>query len=906
MPRLVLYSFRLSALLIAISGLLSCGGSNPAPINAASLAAVSVAVVPPSMSIPTGTTQPFTANVNNSSVSGVQWLVNGFPGGGGNIGTIDSSGNYTAPQFIPNPPNVTITAIPDADNTKSGSAQVTIVGAQVPAQVAMSPTGTAYLQVGTSMPLSAVVTGPPDTGVIWQVVNNGTVVTNGNSSFGTITPGANGNATYKAPAALPPGNTVTIRAASHAQPNVFTSCKVVISLGPPPFETVIISPAAATVEATTFFGFTATVIGAANTAVTWEVNGQVGGSTEFGSVGPGLNTGTATYFAPTKAPVQNVVTVTAVSQAQSSATATASVTIAAPPSNPVSIQISSGPSTLAICSTAEYMATVGSTVGSLTNPSITWEVNGITGGDLTYGTITPEAGTNGKTANYVAPLHLPSDATVVIGAIPDAAPTKADAVDLTLTIPQVTINVLDTQNQQSTVQVGVGQTIPFEATVKTPCGAQTATWYVGQNGNYVEGGNSTLGTISPDVAANLVTYTAPATVPSNPTVVIKATADAAPSDFSTATVTINSHPVITVSITPSTPQTVVFLGAPGNSNVNYQATVAGTTNTELTWEVNGIPGGDNTCACGVGTIDVPNALVPTQATYTAPAAVPSPATVQVTAVSVPFPTVVSNADPVTIINPPPPPPTITIEPSTIFPIIPGQTLNPSAEIVCENGGCNQVVDWSLSLPSGVPCTVATCGSLNPTQTNNQATTYSSPPSIPTDPYFVNLTATDDSDQSVFNTVRIEITSSATTSLSISPTNPTIQAGSASLITFTATLVNAPADTPVQWELQCNSLAPAPGENCGVFFPPPLYGPGCISDPSGHEECHAAFAINDPPSVSITYIPPEQLGTGNFVPNSCISVSGPSNGLVPLVASVSGGNCPGGLCEVTACITVTPP
>jgi len=903
MPKLVLRSFSLSALLVAISALLSCGGSHPAPINAAALAAVSVAVVPPSMSIATGTTQAFTATVNNSNVSGVQWLVNGVPGGGGNIGTIDSSGNYTAPQFIPNPPSVTITAIADADNSKSGSAQVTIIGAQVPAQVTISPTK-AYLQVGTTLTLSATVTGPADTGVIWEVVNNGTVVTNGNSSLGTITSGANGSETYKAPAAVPPGGTVSIRAASHAQPNVFASCEVVISLTPPNIATVTISPASATVEATTFFDFSASVAGIANTAVTWEVNGQIGGSTVYGTIAPGTNSGTATYFAPAKPPIPNVVTVTAVSQAQATAFAAAQVTITPAPANPVSVQIS-GETTLPICSQAEYTATVGNT----TNTSVTWQVNGIAGGDLTYGTITAEAPPNGNIATYVAPLQLPSDATVVIGAVPAAAPNEVAALDVALTNPTVTINVLDTQNGQSTAQVGVGQAIPFEGKVTAPCGAQTATWYVGQNGSYVEGGNSTLGTISPDVQANLVTYTAPATVPSNPTVTIKATADTAPSVFGTATVTINSAPVVTVSIAPSSPQTVVYLGAPGNSDVNYQATVTGTTNTDLTWEVNGIPGGDNTCACGIGTIG-PNPSAPgdlTQAQYTAPAAVPSPPTVQITAVSVPFPTVVSNADQVTIINPPPPPPTITIESSTIFPIVPGQTLMPFASVACPAGGCNQIVDWSLSLPSGAPCTVAMCGSLNPTQTNAVATTYTSPPSIPTDPYFVNLTATVDSDRSVFTTVQIEITSSATTSLSISPTNPTIQAGSTGLITFTATLINAPANTEVQWELQCNSLAPAPGENCGVFTPPPLYGPGCITDGKGHTWCHAAFAIDDPPSVNISYTPPEQLGTNNnFVTNSCNPSSTSNNGLVPLVATVSGGNCTTDSCTATACITVTPP
>lgn len=40
----------------------------------------------------------------------VEWLVNGVRGGNGNVGTIDASGNYTAPAFVLNSENVVITA----------------------------------------------------------------------------------------------------------------------------------------------------------------------------------------------------------------------------------------------------------------------------------------------------------------------------------------------------------------------------------------------------------------------------------------------------------------------------------------------------------------------------------------------------------------------------------------------------------------------------------------------------------------------------------------------------------------------------------------------------------------------------------------------------------------------------
>jgi hypothetical protein len=876
--------FGIAVVLASVITLLSCGGTSAAPVNGANaLGGVAIRITPQTMTVSTSSTQAFTATVANSNVSGVQWLVNGFPGGGGDVGTIDSSGNYTAPAYIPNPPTVTVTAVANADNTKSANAQVTITGAQLPAQVTISPIS-AYLQVGTILQLSASVQGPADTSVIWQV--NG--VGGGNSTVGTIAAGKNNTAVYTAPAKVPSPATVTITAASHAQPTHTASCSVTIFEQPPNIATVTITPTQATVEAGTFIPFSASVSGVTDTTVSWAVNNDIGGNSVDGTISSGTNN-TATYTAPVKPPVPNTVTVTAVSHAQPSKSASATVTITPPPVNPVTIKVQ-GPSETSLCSIPQYMATVG----NATDESVIWQVNGVTGGNATYGKIAPIAG-NGNTANYTPPQQLPSPPDVVIGAIPNAAPNEAGTVDVSLTAPPITVSVTDTLNGLSTFQLAVTQTQQLQASVKNSCTLQTATWYVGQNGNYVEGGNSTLGTIVPDIGVNLVTYTAPASVPSNPTVTIKATADAAPSIFGTATATINATPVISVSITPSTNQTVQISGGNGNSDVFYHATVAGTTNTDVTWEVNGIPGGDNTCGCGIGVIGPDNTHPgdPTYAVYTAPAAVPNPSAVQVTAVSVPFPAVVSNADQVTITNPPPPPPSVSID--TLYAIIPGQTEPVNA--TPQNAGTNTTVDWSLSLPSGAPCTVATCGTISPTQTNNAPTTYTAPQSIPTDPYYVNITATLDAYPNVQATAQMEITANATPSISISPANPTIQAGSSGIITFTATVINAPQNTEVTWQMQCNSLAPKPNEWC-FDFTGDGGGPGCLDVTA--KECFEN-AQQGLPSVPAIYYPPGALGS-NFQQNACATTQG-SDGLVPIAATITVG---GTNFTAETCITVTPP
>ena len=65
-------------------------------------------------------TQAFTATVSNASNTAVQWTVSS---GGG---TIDGSGNYTAPATVPSPAAVTVAATSQADPSKSGAGTVNI------------------------------------------------------------------------------------------------------------------------------------------------------------------------------------------------------------------------------------------------------------------------------------------------------------------------------------------------------------------------------------------------------------------------------------------------------------------------------------------------------------------------------------------------------------------------------------------------------------------------------------------------------------------------------------------------------------------------------------------------------------------------------------------------------------
>ncbi|MFZ0708008.1 MAG: hypothetical protein WAM71_20580, partial [Candidatus Korobacteraceae bacterium] len=115
--------------------------------------------------------------------------------------------------------------------------------------------------------------------------------------------------------------------------------------GPPPNITIAISPTSASLAAGATQQFQATVTGSTNTAVTWQVNGTVGGNTQLGTIS---STGLYTAPSPTQ-PLQ--VTVTAVAAADTSKTANAAVMVSAagppPPPPPVVSSFTTSPSVVA-------------------------------------------------------------------------------------------------------------------------------------------------------------------------------------------------------------------------------------------------------------------------------------------------------------------------------------------------------------------------------------------------------------------------------------------------------------------------------------------------------------------------------------------------------------------------------
>jgi len=100
--------------------------SNAFFIDVVAAPAVSISITPASATVRTGRTKQFTAAVKNTSNTAVIWKVNGIAGGNAAVGTISTSGLYKAPNVVPNPATVAVSATAAADTSKAASASVTV------------------------------------------------------------------------------------------------------------------------------------------------------------------------------------------------------------------------------------------------------------------------------------------------------------------------------------------------------------------------------------------------------------------------------------------------------------------------------------------------------------------------------------------------------------------------------------------------------------------------------------------------------------------------------------------------------------------------------------------------------------------------------------------------------------
>ncbi len=306
--------------------------------------------------------------------------------------------------------------------------------------------------------------------------------------------------------------------------------------------------------------------------------------------------------------------------------------------------------------------------------TVTWAINGTVGGSATYGTVSP-------TGKYTAPVVIPPDNQITIKVTSTADATKFGTAQISITQPLVYIwsaypntvtpgavslsingagfvsGAVVTINDQPlptaylsptslkvtgnvpvsmlglaklrAINPGPGSTTsdPVNLTVKSSAvslslnpssialpinTSQAFTATVTGSVNTAVTWSTNIGTIS---AAGL--YTAPAILPNPPTALVTAKSVADPLVAVSAVVTLN-QPAVTVSVSPAAAQ--LFL----NGTQQLSATVVGNANTAVTWSAT------------AGTIS-PTGL------FTAPAAMPNPASITVTATSVAVPTALGKA-----------------------------------------------------------------------------------------------------------------------------------------------------------------------------------------------------------------------------------------------------------------------
>jgi DNA-binding beta-propeller fold protein YncE len=181
---------------------------------------------------------------------------------------------------------------------------------------------------------------------------------------------------------------------------------------------VTVSPSPAVVPLGGQLQFLATVTGTATTSVTWQLclvptptnlqptvcspatTGQTQMPSGYGIITTGqTNTPQGGFYtAPTSLPPTNDFLVVATSTVNTKIFGTTVVHLDS------TIRVAVAPSTATIAPGDSYTFTAN--VTGTTNTAVTWEVNGIAGGDVTDGFITPGGG-NGNTAVYVAPISNP-------------------------------------------------------------------------------------------------------------------------------------------------------------------------------------------------------------------------------------------------------------------------------------------------------------------------------------------------------------------------------------------------------------------------------------------------------------------------------------------------------------------
>jgi hypothetical protein len=216
-----------------------------------------------------------------------------------------------------------------------------------------------------------------------------------------------------------------------------------------------------------------------------------------------------------------------------------------------------------------------------------------------------------------------------------------------------------------------------------------------------------------------------------------------------ATVTIVS--AVTVAVAPSGVTVAI------TQRTTLTTTVAGTSNTAVTWSVNGIPNGNTILGqiCQLSTVPciAPTGPASGSVDFLAPAVVPTSNPVTVTATSAADPTRSGTA--IVIITGPTAAASVSISPPFAFITPSTATLSQQRFVATVTGNSNTSVTWTVqSVVPGQGCSGAGCGSVDATGL------YSAPTSAPS-PNGISVIATSVADGTKSATATVAITSGPT-------------------------------------------------------------------------------------------------------------------------------------------------
>ena len=455
--------------------------------------------------------------------------------------------------------------------------------------VSVAPS-TASVALGATQQFIATVSNASNTAVSWSVAGSGCA----GAACGTV--GSSG--LFTAPQILPARASVTLTATSAADPSKAASATLSITSA---FTFTVSGPSAVASGATA--QFTATLTPAPNSnpsrVVSWSVSGPGCSGMACGNVA-----GAGSYTAPASAPSPDTVMVTATPAADPTKAASVALTINAI----VSVSVSPPSASVELGRSQPFTATVTGTE----DRSVTWDVNGTVGGNQTLGTVT---NSSSDTTTYSAPANMPTPNQVTVRARSNADPNAFATAGVTL-FSSVAVQITPSS---STRAINHRQTFTVQVTGTSN---QNVQWQV----NGIAGGDATVGEIcvvnsdpcqqATTTSAGSVDYVAPGSLPTRNPVMVTAISQADPSASANAQVTILAYVVVSVSPASATL-------APETKQL-FTATVLGTANQNVFWQLSG-------AACsGAGS---PCGVIDATGFYTAPMAPPSPNTLSVLATS---------------------------------------------------------------------------------------------------------------------------------------------------------------------------------------------------------------------------------------------------------------------------------